>query len=762
MASVYNPLKRPGFNPALVDPNYAQYGFGDDPDILTEPVNPLTQSASPGGIYGDVGSPQNVNTGQYAGPTGPTGIPTLNTDPNQDIHNSFYADQGIINAGGQQINQEAQQQLKHYDPLQQEYEGKSREALDKLKQTPGYTADEAGKIGVDYGRNKTSAGDLDKRFLTSDEQRGIAGDPSKALATTYGGTDAEGKVLNDYEANLGAQAQNYGTATDASLGDYRSSVGGAVGGLKSGLDASQGKFSKLDEAVNNPALAFDPNSTEKQLTDQDVDAMKTAAGVRVGNSYQTAKDDLQRSAAAAGNTSPLAVAAARARLEHQSASDSGQAEAAADIAARQTQYQRAADIEKQREGAVGTQTGYKVGAATTEQKQAQDAAALAGVTDVNSQQALGQSGVAAKQKAAQANIDAANASGTAALATRTKMTDQEAAAQNLADQTGASRAAATAANRQNVQAGVTDTQYQQGMATDTANAGGAKVIGDARQQGEGAYRSGVQQQQTGAQQGGQKAVDQQQAAFSTTAGGLNTSTANRANYEVGGTGNSALNQGVKVAGAIFGHEDGYVADEPEVAKLGEHGPEMVIPLEDGGTGPSAIQKLGQGLGHYASQRWENSPANRFMDNFKQHVQDSGKPSADVNSDPGLSGQPTAPMKGPDQTQSLQNRVNGVNDDQAGANGALMDALPMYGSGKMVSKPTIAMIGDKGPEMVLPMNGKGSNKTDGLSLNDQAGPRINYPVGGTRSRFRHVSGPNSVGRHRPLPNELPLLPNKMQR
>lgn len=604
MASPAAPLNRYRFNGAPPDFSAFANPYGDDAqDGGGNPDLPMSAAGGPQSqsVYGDVGTAvPGVNTGQYAGTNGATGIPQLNTDPNQDIHNMFYNDQAIINAGGQQINQEAQNQLKYYDPLQQKYQGLADQSLQDLKQTPGYTSGEASQINKDFGQNKTSADALNNRYLTSGEQSGIAGDPSKALAATYGGTDAEGKVLNDYEANLGHQVDTYGKYTGSAVNDLKTGLDSSVNGLdaglqganqglQSGLSASQDKFGKLDSAVENPDLQFDPNGTEKQLSDTDVAAMKTAAGARVGNQYRSAQDDLARRAAAAGNTSPLAIGAARARLEHQSAADAGAAEAEADIAARQVQYQRAAGIEGQREGAVQTQAGMKASAATQEQKQAQDAAALAGTTDVNSAGLAGTTrvnaaglagtqGLAAAQKVGQAGIDAANTSGQTAINTRTNMTQQEAGAQALADQTGSSRAAALAGNRQATTGDVQNTQYGQGMATDQATSQGAQTTGNARIAGQGAYRAGVTGQQASAQQGGQKAIDQQQAAFSTQTGGINTSTGNRANYEVGGTGNSALNQGLKAFSTIVGHADGYVATEPEVAHIAEKGPEMVIPL----------------------------------------------------------------------------------------------------------------------------------------------------------------------------------------
>lgn len=462
--SPWQPAAAPG--QVVTDPSTGgnPYGTPDNPNLN----NPSTTNP----VYGNVGAPPGGQSGQYATTGAGTNLPVLNTDPNQPIHNMFYNDQAIETGMGQQIYNEAQNQLGYYGPLQARYQGAQDTALGKLQQTPGYT---------------------------NQEQVDIRGDPNQARADVIAGVGAE----------------------EGTLGQYGQNVNDSLGNLKTGLNSAQDKFSKLDTAVNNPALAFDPNGTEKQLTDADVQEMKTAAGTRVGNQYRSAEDTLMRQAAAQGNTSPLGVAAARARLEAQSAAGQGDAEVNADIAARQAQQDRAAQIEAQREGAVNTQTGYRAGAATTEQAQAQNAAALSGTQGVQAQQVLG----------------------SAALGQRNTETAQKSAAST---------------------------------AFDTANSQRSQDIAQTRIAGEGAYRSGVAQQQGLAQQGGQKAVDQQQGAANQVTSGLNTSTANRANYEVGTEPNSVTNQAVKAASAIF--KEGGVVTEPTVGIIAEHGPEMVYQM----------------------------------------------------------------------------------------------------------------------------------------------------------------------------------------
>lgn len=78
-----------------------------------------------------------------------------------------------------------------------------------------------------------------------------------------------------------------------------------------------------------------------------------------------------------------------------------------------------------------------------------------------------------------------------------------------------------------------------------------------------------------------------------------------------------------------------------------------------------------------------------------------------------------------------------------------DDMPQYGSGAMVTKPTVALIAEKGPEMVVP-------------LTDQPGQKVPSSVLGVsamRTRSRHVTGPNALGHRSPIRTDLPLIPNK---
>jgi len=565
-----------------------------------DPNNPFADPAfdpnAPGNAQG--AAPDPSANPIYGAPGG--ALPTPNPDPEAPIHNMFYDDQGRLIAGANQINAEAQSQLGYYGPRQAAYGAATDTALANLNATPGFNQDEASKIGIDYGQYRTSADDMNKQFLTGDEQSAIKGDPNDPRNVMNAGTAAEGAMLNQYQANQGAQVGQLASNVGGQMNQYQSNVGDQMGKYESGvgtgvsnldtmLQGSQDKFGKLDTAVGNPGLAFDPNATEKQMTDADVQAIKTAAGERIGNQYRSAEDTLNRQAAAAGNTSPLAIEAARARLENQSAAGQGSAEYQADIAARQAQYDRAAGIEGQREGAVKTQVGFQAGAATQEQAQAQAAAGLAGTSgiaaaenvgqaDLSAAENVGAAGVSAAENVGQAGINAANTYGQFSTQTASNMANQGYGAAQTAEQEAAARAAMLGANRQNTQANVNNATYTQGMNTGQATSAGQQTLGGARMQGQAAYRSGLAQQEGMAQQGGQNAMQQQGQTLQTTTSGLNQSTANRANYEntgpggLGKAGSQIFGAGMKLLGA----DEGGVFTEPTLAIVGEKRPEMVV------------------------------------------------------------------------------------------------------------------------------------------------------------------------------------------
>lgn len=538
-----------------------------------QPVNPAfappqAQPAAPS-IYGD---PYSQST-----------IPNTIADPNAPMENRYTQNQNIIGARGTELNDEALNAAGFYGKMLPGQVGKQDQALDELKATPGYTPGEAGQINTDYSK-----------FNTGDDQYGkMAGNPNAVKAVGDAGAAGEGAMLNQYQANLGGEvgeyAKNVGGATNeygdnlnGAVGRYGSGVSGAVSVLKSGIKDAQ-DFSMLDSAVNREDLAFDPNHTQKQMTDADVQNIKTAAGTRVGNASRNAEDTMMRQAAEAGNTSPLALAAARERLVHQSAADQGDAELSADIAGRREQFQRAQGIEGQREGAVQTQAGMQATAGTTEEAARQAGAGLTGAADIAAQKDVGAAGLtaatdlghtqiqAAKDVGA-AGIDAANRYGQFSTQTQGDIANKQYGAAANADKAASDRATVEAGQR-----------YGQSVGSAQATAKGAATVGDARIQGGKDYRTGVAGQENLAAQGGNEALKNQNATYNTTTQGLNQSAAGQGAFingkaSLGDTLGKDFSHAVTSWASAPNAAKGDIITEPETRTIGEAGPELVVPI----------------------------------------------------------------------------------------------------------------------------------------------------------------------------------------
>lgn len=554
----------------VIDPRTGQLIDEETGQPIDPAFAPQAQpTQSPSSIYGD---PYSQNT-----------IPNTIADPNAPMENRYTQNQNIIGAYGTELNNEALNAGGFYGNMLPGQVHKQDQALNELRDTPGYTPGEAGQINTDYSQ-----------FNTGDDQyANMRGNPNAVKAVGDAGAAGEGAMLNQYQANLGGEvreyAKNVGGATDqygedlgGAVNRYGSGVGGAVSGLKSGIKDAQ-DFSMLDNAVNREDLAFDPNGTEHQMTDADVQNIKTAAGTRIGNASRNAEDTMMRQAAEAGNTSPLALAAARERLVHQSAADQGDSELNADIAARQAQFGRAQAIEGQREGAVQTQAGMQATAGTTEEAARQAGAGLTGTADIQAQKDIGAAGLqaatdlghtqvqSAKDVGAQ-GIDAANRYGQFSTQTQGDIANKQYGAAANADAAATGRAATESAQR-----------YGQGVGSTQATAKGAQTVGDARMAGNQAYRTGVAGQENLAAQGGNEALKNQNATYNTTTQGLNQSANGQGNF-INGKASFGDSFMKNLGGAITSWASapnaakGDIITEPQTRTIGEAGPELVIPV----------------------------------------------------------------------------------------------------------------------------------------------------------------------------------------
>jgi hypothetical protein len=135
-------------------------------------------------------------------------------------------------------------------------------------------------------------------------------------------------------------------------------------------------------------------------------------------------------------------------------------------------------------------------------------------------------------------------------------------------------------------------QYSQGTGSQQLTSAGATNVGQTAITGMNNYRSGVAGQEAAAQQGGQAAVSAQNQAYGTQTSGDNTAIGQQTNYAIGkpSLGDTLGGTLGNVIQGIFA--EGGVATEPTIAKLGERGPEAVVPLSS--------------LAQYKSQRYRKA------------------------------------------------------------------------------------------------------------------------------------------------------------
>ena len=83
----------------------------------------------------------------------------------------------------------------------------------------------------------------------------------------------------------------------------------------------------------------------------------------------------------------------------------------------------------------------------------------------------------------------------------------------------------------------------------------------------------------------------------------------------------------------------------------------------------------------------------------------------------------------------------------------MGDIPAFGGGTIVTKPQLALVGEKGPEMIAPLSPTVGPKVSSAMLGQGLGQR---------TRFRHLTGPNASARYRPETADLPIRPGLVTR
>lgn len=503
-------------------------------------------------------------------------------------------------------------------------------------------------------------------FLTPEEQAGIAGDPRAA-----------------YDPSKLALSSRYGT-------DLKGQVG-ATG-------------SKLDQITGNKDLGLSSDFTSKyEMTpDQQNDIVNSAARDTSQVSQGGWEDAVRRNNAA--GVGPLGMGALRARMSRNASSDAAAAATKARIAASAEAANRVKGAEDLRLGAAQTQAGMQTGA--TE---------YTGTQGVQAAQDVEGKRLAAEQD----------------IANRGQAAEKE----------SSDRATTLGTNRQTTQETNSQNANTRGMAANTALSSRYGQVGNTR----------LGQQNTGA--AGLTGLAQLNSQNANTALGLKNQTIgtvggvenNAAQTVTGaqqqpGIGSKLLGAGLGAAAAFF--EDGGIATEPTNAILGENGPEAVIPLHGAGGSPDS-RPIG-GTDAQPNDPFEQE-ARKPVDigNFKQRMSNAaggalagmeGRPFKSRygappdgqtpmdQSNPGYSSPSAmpapAPIGGPPPSAPApapwRSALNKAGQVAGGIQRGMQPPPPqqppqqqagsiMFGGGGIVDHPTRAIIGEDGPEAVIPLH-----------------------------------------------------------
>ena len=140
--------------------------------------------------------------------------------------------------------------------------------------------------------------------------------------------------------------------------------------------------------------------------------------------------------------------------------------------------------------------------------------------------------------------------------------------------------------------------------------------------------------------------------------------------------------------------------------------------------------LGRGLENYGKNALQNSRLGKSISQFGPHQQ--------VSADEQTGALDTTPATSTDAYMPPDNSM---------APPPPVDGMDAFAGGKLVTQPTVAMLGEKGPEAVVPLNSAPGQKVTPGMLG-----------GGIRTRFRHPTGPNALRHISPVRADLPLKPN----
>ncbi len=413
---------------------------------------------------------------------------------------------------GNRIDRQIQEELGYRGGLEDRYRTGMDTAYSDLEQTPGYTDEEAGNIVREPQFSSAPATEEDFSQL----------DPTEA--ERLGINRPYGESVGRMDSAIQANEIRKGQVRDALRDEGISNLLIGEGKVRGSIDRE--KLGLSGDFVNR-----------FRMSDEQKQRLVNQAATTVGNEYGSAIGDLERGAAAQGNTSPLAIGAARARLENQRAAAVGDTMTNARIEADNTQAGREQNIESMRLGAEGNYASMR-------------GAAEQGFTDKR----LGLLKDLTAGQAADADQLAANRLNTAEYAGRE----------------GTNLGMTNYGIRQGNQQYRIDTRYGQGMGSNQQISSGYKDVANARREGQGEYRGYLTGQTGQAQQGQQAATTQRIQNFGTQMDAANKATGTAAEYDARLKEIKSKKPGIfdRVVGGALGAAKGFAVGGPAGAVAG--------------------------------------------------------------------------------------------------------------------------------------------------------------------------------------------------
>lgn len=553
--------------------------------------------------------------------------------------------------GGEQIGQNLSNYTGYQYGQSADFQDRLNSAWDPIAQgRGGYTdAQKAAILNNQYLQSlQLSPEQAQGNYLTGDEQAGITGNPYAAhdyaegagqnitgLYSNFAGQvgDALGaqnnaisgqlvgganNIRGAYNENAGRQYHNLSDIAGLTRGAQdvaRSTTEGAYGQMRGDVGSALSAEQRAAMSYVDPrALTVsDEYSRNYGVSPEDMQAIENKAGRTVGAQAAMDEENLQQQARAQGNTSPLALTAARNRIRQTGAVNSANAMSDAAINAKQLQLQTSQNRENTRLGAEQHYAGLGTGTSLALGNDAVRAAQNVGQIGVNAEMGLGTQGLQNEQYMGSNTLGTQNQIGQNAQGAEQYLSGQQQQAQQYmgdsalrntqqllgtgmqqgqfnaalgtstlahGEQQQSDRNSQMALNRQGINAYNQNQQYNRGQFIYGAGSSANLNFANNQQGQDSDYRKYLTGRQQQANTNTQIGNQQQLTNYKNTNDATNDATNNAIkNYVVPGFGNQVFSDVwsvVNTAKSGLPHAKGGVRTGPVHGLVGEAGPEIVL------------------------------------------------------------------------------------------------------------------------------------------------------------------------------------------